>query len=219
MRKIGVFDSGVGGKSVANALAKGLPDCEIVFKNDVVNIPYGNKSSDQVFGFVLPILQALADEGCEMIVIACNTVSTTIIDQLREKITVPLIPVEPMIKTAAETTKTKVIAVCATPATLASPRYAQLKRDYAEDLEVIEPDCSDWSYLIENKQINREHIDENILPALARSADVVVLGCTHYHWIEEEIKAIVGDEVAILQPEQTILEEVTKLLAKHAPQI
>jgi len=152
--KIGVFDSGIGGLSVANAVKKALPKDQIIFVNDQKNVPYGTKSPGQLLKLVVPILNDLVEQGCNAIVIACNTVSTTIIDELRKRISVPLIAMEPMIKPAAEQTKSKIITVFATPTTLASRRYSWLKANYASGIKVLEPDCSDWALMIEDDQLD-----------------------------------------------------------------
>src|SRR4051812_6985916 len=118
--KIGVFDSGVGGLSVANAMRKAMPEHDILLREDKQHVPYGTKKPAEILGFVVPIFQELVDAGCEVIVVACNTVTTTLISQLRERFAVPLVAIEPMVKPAAELTKSRTIAVCAPPATLAS---------------------------------------------------------------------------------------------------
>ena len=109
MSKIGVFDSGVGGMSVVKALRAALTDEEIIFANDAKHVPYGTKTPNEIFGYVLPILQEMVRQECEIIVIACNTVTTTLIQRLRNEISVPLVGIEPMIKTAAA----KTIVACA----------------------------------------------------------------------------------------------------------
>jgi glutamate racemase len=210
--KIGVFDSGVGGLSVVRAIEKALPNDEIIFANDSKNVPYGTKTPEHILVLVRPIFQQLADQGCRVIVVACNTVSTTIISQLREQFAVPLIAMEPMIKPAAEMTKSGVIAVCATPTTLASDRYHYLKDTFANNVEVIEPDCSQWSYLIEHNQINKNHISKVIEPALEKGSDVIVLGCTHYHWIEQEIKDITRGRAIIIQPEEPVIRQLKTVM-------
>lgn len=212
--KIGVFDSGVGGLSVANAIKKAFPEHEILLKEDKENLPYGTKSPEELLKLVEPILNSLVSEGCRVIVVACNTVTTTIIGELRKRIDVPLIGIEPMIKPAADLTKTGVIAVFATPTTLASERYKKLKQEYATDIDVAEPDCSNWSYMIENNRQNELNIKQNTEAALAAGADVVVLGCTHYHWIEEEIKQLVKDRAQVLQPEPAIINRLKTVIAE-----
>lgn len=211
MAKIGVFDSGVGGRSVANALQAALPQDEIIFVNDTQNVPYGTKHPDELYEIVLPILNKLSDT-CDVVVVACNTVSTTLIGRLREVITTPLVAMEPMIKPAAELTKTGVITVCATPTTLVSKRYHWLKNEYAKGFKVIEPDCSDWSYMIENNEVDEDRIEQIVEDACQANTDVIVLGCTHYHWIEDLITRVSAGRATVLQPEQPVITQVKKLL-------
>lgn len=211
--KIGVFDSGIGGLSVANAVEKALPDANIIFVTDKKNFPYATKSPEQIWEGIVPILQSLVDQNVDAIVIACNTVSTTLIDKVRSTFpSTPFIALDPMIKPAASMTKSGVIAVCATPTTLESQRYNTLKQEFANQVTVVEPDCADWSYLIENNQMNEERIESELQPALDAGADVVVLACTHYHWIEEEIKQFVQGRAEVLQPETATIDQLKKVL-------
>jgi glutamate racemase len=121
-----------------------------------------------------------------------------------------------MVKPAADKTKSGKIAVCATPTTLASDRYQSLKQEFAQDVEVIEPDCSQWSYLIENNQMNETKIKTELQPALDAGADVIVLACTHYHWIESEIKRMAAGRAEVLQPEQAIVQQLTRVLGRQS---
>lgn len=213
MRKIGVFDSGIGGKSVSLAIEKARPDDQILFVNDTENVPYGTKTPEVLLQLVTPILQDLA-QRTDVVVIACNTVSTTLINDIRNAIPgTPFIALEPMIKPAAEITSSGVIAVCATPTTLASERYAWLKETYASNIKVLEPDCSDWSYMIENNQLDHSKIRSRITEVCELEADVIVLGCTHYHWIEDEIKSIAKQfSATVIQPEQAIVAQLNRVL-------
>ncbi len=212
--KIGVFDSGIGGLSIVNAIIAGIPDIEVDFKNDAENLPYGTKTPDELFALIKPIFQEFIDDGCKVIVIACNTVSTTLIERLRKTFTIPMVGLEPMVKPAADVTKSRVITVCATPTTLGSERYKYLKDRYANDIEVIEPDCSEWAALIENNQMNNQKIIDAIEPSLKKGSDVVVLGCTHYHWIEDSIRAIVGDRAAVIQPETAVVRQLNRVIER-----
>lgn len=214
MTKIGVFDSGIGGLSVKQAIERELPDAEIIFKSDRQHMPYGDKPVKEVLGYVLPILEGLAAEGCEVIVIACNTVTTNHISELRQRIKVPLVGIEPMIKPAATQTKSGVIAVCATPATLASQRYAWLKENYAKGIKVLEPDCSRWAYMIEHNQVNESTLANQINDVCDQGTDVIVLGCTHYHWIEELILKLTKSRAVVLQPEQPVVAQLKRVLAE-----
>jgi glutamate racemase len=211
---IGVFDSGIGGLSVVHAIENAFPNDKVTFINDHLNVPYGTKSPELLLRLVTPLLQSLVKQGCDVIVIACNTVTTTIIDKLREDITVPIIGMEPMVRTAALRTKSGVIAVCATPTTLASNRYKWLKDTYANGLIVLEPDCSDWSLMIESDQIDKQKINNEIEDVCSQNADIIVLGCTHYHWIEDIITKKAARRAEILQPEQAVVTQLKRVIAQ-----
>ena len=216
MTKVGVFDSGIGGKSVFEAIKRELPELEAIFLNDSKNVPYGSKTSEELMGLVIPKLKELEQSGCSVIVMACNTVTTTIISQVREIIKIPIVAIEPMVKPAAELTKTKVIAVCATPSTLDSPRYKQLLEQYAKHITVLEPDCSDWAYMIEKNTADYASIEERITEVCRQNADVIVLGCTHYHWIEEEIKELADKfHARVIQPEAALVVRLKRVLEQQ----
>jgi glutamate racemase len=212
--RIGVFDSGVGGLSVANAIEAALPGHCVVFRNDAEYVPYGNRELEEIYELCAPVVRRLIDEdGAQVVVIACNTVTTNFIGRLREELAVPLVGMEPSVKPAAQATCTGTITVCATPRTLESPRYAWLKETYAPGVRVLEPDSSDWSYMIESNQVNEQRIAEIVDASIADGSDQIVLGCTHYHWIEDTIRAAAGTRAAVLQPEQPVIEQLRRVLA------
>jgi glutamate racemase len=212
--KVGVFDSGVGGRAMALAIEKELPTVDLLVREDRANLPYGNKTPDELLKLVTPILHEMVGAGCEVIVIACNTVTTTIIEPLRQVISVPLVALDPMVKPAAEQTKTGVIAVCATPTTLDSERYKWLKDIYASGVTVLEPDCSEWAFMIEEDQVDEAKIALEIGRVLKQKADVVVLACTHYHWIEDKIRKLCEGRAQVIQPEQPVIEQLKRVIAQ-----
>ena len=212
MYKIGVFDSGIGGLSVKKAIEKALPEAKLIFRSDRQHLPYGDKPPAEVLTYVVPILEEMVQAGCQVIVIACNTVTTAHIKELRRRLKVPLLGIEPMVKPAAERTKTGVVAVCATPATLASERYQWLKDTYAPEVKIIEPDCSRWAYMIEHNQVNEEALTRQINDLCQQGADVIVLGCTHYHWIEGLVKRLAAGRAEVIQPEQAVVAQLKRVL-------
>lgn len=217
MVKIGVFDSGVGGRSVVKAIKQEMPDALVLYSDDPENLPYGNKTPEELLKLVIPKLAGLEKQGCQAIVVACNTVTTTIIKEVREQMKVPIVAVEPMVKPAAQMTRTNTIAVCATPTTLNSRRYKELLELNAKHLTVLEPDCSDWVYLIETNASDCSSIEGRIKEVCEQGADVIVLGCTHYHWIEEEIKEIADDYGAqVIQPERALVAQLKRVLARQS---
>lgn len=211
--KIGVFDSGVGGESFVTALQERFPHAEVVYKEDREHLPYGDKTPEQLFGFALPIFKQFETEGCAAVLVACNTLSTNAIEPLRQAVHIPLIAVEPMVKPAAKLTTSGVIAVCATPGTLHSKRYAQLKAESASGLIVLEPDCSDWAMMIEHSRHNELPLEELVANVRKQGCDVIVLGCTHYHWIEDQLRAYAGDDIAVIQPIEPVLKQMERVLA------
>ena len=215
MPSVGVFDSGIGGLSVANAIEAALPGLDVVFRNDAEHVPYGTRGLDEIYALCEPVVRRLIEQDlAEVVVIACNTVTTNFIGRLRERFAVPLVGMEPSVKPAAEATRTGTITVCATPRTLESPRYAWLKDTHAPGVRVLEPDCSDWSYMIESNQINEQRIAEIVDASIADGSDQIVLGCTHYHWIEDTIRGSAGTRAAVLQPEQPVIEQLGRVLAR-----
>lgn len=213
--KLGVFDSGIGGEAVAQALQITFPEAAIVVVNDKANVPYGSKTADEVIRLTNTAIQPLLNASCDVIVLACNTATALAIETLRaEYPTQKFIGIEPMIKTASTFTKTTTIAVCATPATLSSDRYRELVKKYGQNINIIEPDCSTWAYMIENNTINHAVIAQVIANICDQGADVIVLGCTHYHWIKDDIIALTKNRALVIEPSDAIGRRVQQLLAR-----
>lgn len=215
--KIGVFDSGVGGKSFVQAIEKRFPDAEVLYKDDKEHLPYGDKTPGELLDLALPIFREFEEESCDAVLVACNTVTTTIIGDLRSEISTPLVGVEPMLKPAVELTQTDVIAVCATPGTLASARYAELKQLYAQDIDVIEPDSSNWAQMIEDNRADELELTKMVLGVMQQGADILLLACTHYHWIEERLNDIAGDHLKIMQPIEPVMKQLERVLTADSP--
>jgi glutamate racemase len=211
--KLGIFDSGIGGEAIAISLHKEFPDAEIITVNDSKNVPYGDKTLEEVTLFTDAAIQPLLKAHCDVIVLACNTATALAIETLRTKYPdQKFIGIEPMIKTAASLTKTNVIAVCATPATLNSSRYQELIKKYGTHLSIIEPDCSSWAYMIEHNQVNEQEINHIIEDVCLQSADVIVLGCTHYHWIKNLIVQLANGRAKVVEPSEAIGRRARELL-------
>lgn len=210
--KIGVFDSGRGGEAVAHKLQQLLPNAKIISCNDSKNVPYGGRSQKEIIALTSAAIQPLIQAHCDAIVIACNTATVNAIQSLRESYPLEhFIGLEPMVKPAAVLTKTKKIAVLATPATLASESYKKLKSDYADGVVIREPDCATWAALIEAGHEDTIPVAETITPLVADGVDVIVLACTHYHWLESAIETIVGPDITILEPTDAIHSRIVEI--------
>lgn len=211
--KIGVFDSGIGGKSIADTLQKDYPDAQVLYVDDRKNVPYGSRSQAEIIALTDAAIQPLINVSCDAIVLACNTATAAAIEDLRAKYPdIPFIGLEPMVKTAAAQTTSGVIAMCATPFTLGSSRYKKLKNKYASDITTLEPDCSDWAYLIENNQIDIQNITDLINELCNEGVDVIVLACTHYHWIKEDIIEASNGRAVVIDPSDAISRRVKDML-------
>lgn len=211
--KLGIFDSGIGGEAIASTLKQTFPIAEIIVISDRTHMPYGNRPHDEIIQLTDAAIQPLLQANCDIIVLACNTATALAIDTLRERYpTQKFIGIEPMVKTASSLTQAKTIGVCATPATLSSPRYQSLVREYGSGLTIIEPDCSDWATLIENNQINREHVKKVVDEMCGAGADIIVLGCTHYHWIKDLIIDLAAGRAEVIEPSEAIGRRVQQLL-------
>ena len=211
--KIGVFDSGIGGKAVAEELQRLIPDAEVLYVSDSAHVPYGGRPQQEIIELTEAAIQPLLDTTCDAIVIACNTATTNAIGALRQAHPAQhFVGLEPMVKPAAALTKTKTIAVLATPATLASERYAQLKNDWAADITVIEPDCASWASNIEHDAIEKIPLETTMSALKDNDVDVIVLGCTHYHWLKDRIEQLAGPTATVLEPSNAIKERIHSLL-------
>ena len=207
--KIGVFDSGIGGSAVARQLATLIPDAEIISISDSEHIPYGSRPAEEIIELANVAIQPLIADECDVIVIACNTATTVAINELRERHpSMKFVGIEPMIKPAATHTKTKHITVLATPATLQSQRYSNLKSEWAQGITVDEPDCTSWAGLIEDGKAQDIPIEDTVRQAITAGSDVIVLGCTHYHWLKERAQTAAGNSAVILEPSDAISRRI-----------
>lgn len=211
--RIGIFDSGVGGRAVAEKLTELLPDAEIISVDDHNHVPYGTRTNDDIINLTDRAIQPLFKAKCDAIVIACNTATTVAISTLRDRYpATQFIGIEPMVKPAVALSTSHTVAVLATPSTLASERYNELKRTWAGTTRIIEPDCSTWAELIESNKSSRIDIERVVSTLLEDDVDVIVLACTHYHIIKERVVDAAHDGVTVLEPTDAIANRIKSLL-------
>lgn len=208
--KVGIFDSGRGGEFVAQGLSRLLPQHQYIVVNDRENVPYGSKSDNEVIELTDSAIQPLLFEGCRLIIIACNTATMAGIAELRARHPdVLFIGAEPMIKTASLSSSTKKIAVLATPLTISSDRYHQLKATFASGVTIHEPDTAQWARHIENDQIDTLKFTD--LDSLTKNGvDTIVLACTHYIILKPLLHKRYPD-ADILEPTAAIARQIERL--------
>ncbi len=216
---IGLFDSGIGGLTVAKAVAQRLPNESLLYFGDTARSPYGTKPQHRIKTFSFEIAEYLKNEGCKMLVVACNTASAAALNDLRKHWPDwPIVGMEPAVKPGAMATKTGVVGVLATAGTFESHRYADLMYRFARHIDVLENPCRGLVKLIEDGKMTApetEKLLRNALePMTSDGADTIVLGCTHYPFVRDLIQEIAGPHVSIIDPAPAVARQVERLLKK-----
>lgn len=201
---VGVFDSGVGGLSVLQALVELLPAERFTFVADERFLPYGNKPQHEITDRVLTLSNWLRNTGCKALVMACNTATAAAAEQVRAAHSNwPIVGIEPAVKPASMMTKTGVVGILATTNTVASERFKALVERFDPLAKVIAQPCPGLVELIEQSPLPHANIDQLLRPIvadlLAQKADVIVLGCTHYPFVAKQISALAGPDVAVIE--------------------
>ncbi|MFW6217177.1 MAG: glutamate racemase, partial [Desulfohalobiaceae bacterium] len=199
---IGVFDSGVGGLSVLQAIRQRLPAEDLIYVADTAHVPYGSKPRELIQKRCLKLGDFLCRQGAKAVVVACNTATAAGIEGLRSWLQIPVLGMEPGIKPAVTASKNKIIGILATQGTLQSDRYHDLMRRCRQDSQIYTQACSGLVELIEQGGFQEpetlELLKSYIQPLLQQGADTLVLGCTHYPLLIEQIQAQAGKEVTII---------------------
>ncbi|MFH2141423.1 MAG: glutamate racemase [Bacteroidota bacterium] len=218
-RRIGVFDSGVGGLSVWKEIVELLPNESIIYYADSGNCPYGTKSREEIIKLSEKIVEFLIKKSCKLIVVACNTATAAAIDYLRLNYSIPFVGMEPAIKPAAIQSKTGNIGVLATENTFKGRLFNETSRKYANDKNLYIQIGYGLVDIVENGKINTKDsysiLEKYIQPMLDKNVDQIVLGCTHYPFLMEQIKEIVGTKSGIINPAPAVARQVENILDKQ----
>jgi glutamate racemase len=221
--RILVFDSGVGGLSVLHEIQRRLPVCEFIYASDNEAFPYGIKSEDELITRVDKVLrQILASHPVDIIVIACNTASTVALPHIRNHFTQPIVGVVPAIKPAAIRSRSKVIGLLATPGTVSRPYTHDLIRQHAAECVVIKVGTSELVQMAEQKlrgeQFSMARLTKILAPfrdhADARQLDTLVLACTHFPLLLDELKQALPDHIDFIDSGEAIARRVEFLLSE-----
>jgi glutamate racemase len=223
---IGIFDSGIGGLSIAKYISKSLPNEKFVYVADNLFAPYGDKSSSTIIERVNKLADWLIDKKVKAIVVACNTATVIAIEQLRLRVSIPIIGVEPAIKPAAQKSKTQKIALLVTEATAVNHRFLALVNKHKNSTEVFIQPCPGLVELIEQglheSEQCRNILNDFLTPLIQKNIDTLVLGCTHYPFVRSMIQEIVGDKITIVETAKPVTEQLARqlenqgLLASHS---
>ena len=219
-RPIGVFDSGIGGLTVLGGLRSSLPGENFVYLGDTARVPYGSKSDETVRRYSLEIGSFLSGYGIKLLVVACNTASATALDELKERLDVPVIGViEPGARAAVEATNSRMVGVIGTEGTIRSGAYFDAIKASNDRVVVFPKACPLFVSLAEEGWTNHEAtrlIAEEYLKELKdHSIDTLLLGCTHYPLLTETIASVMGPEVTLIDSATSTASTVKEVLTRE----
>lgn len=214
---IGVFDSGLGGLSVLREIRALLPTRELLYVADSAHCPYGALAADTICRRSLAIGRHLHAAGACALVVACNTATGAAIEMLRRQLPLPVVGMEPGVKPAAAATRSGVIGVLATGPTLAAGRFAELVSRFAGGVEVLTQPCPGLVEQVEAGDLDGpetlELLRRYTAPMLARGADVIVLGCTHYPFLKPALARLLGREITLVDTGPAVARQLARVLA------
>lgn len=218
---IGVFDSGVGGLSVLKALHQQLPHNDLLYVADSAHAPYGERSDEFIIERTHRVASHLLSQGTSLLVLACNTATAVAAASLRERWPdLPIVAVEPGIKPAVAISRNRRIGVMATPVTLGSDKFRRLAQAHGVGIEVHLQPCPGLAGQIEQGDANAPAllalIEKFAAPLRQAGVDTVVLGCTHYPFVVEQIQAALGTEIRLIDTADAVARHVARRLGEAA---
>lgn len=215
---VGIFDSGVGGLSVAREIRRALPSEHLLYVADTAYVPYGDRTDDEVRARTLAIGGWIQGQGAKVLVVACNTASGAALEDLRAQLGIPVIGLEPALKPAVRETRNGRVGVMATRGTLRSARFQRLVDNYADGVQVVRDPCPGLADLVESGLLAAPDLPEKlqgyVAPLRQEGVDTVVLGCTHYVFVREAIQAALGPGVRLLDSSEAIARRTRQILAQ-----
>jgi len=209
---IGVFDSGIGGLGVLREMIPDFVDAQVIYAADRANAPYGTRTLGEVQTLTHHHARTLIDAGATTLVLACNTASAAALNSLREELPgTRFVGMEPAIKPAAAASRSGIVGVLATSATFQGKLFESLLDQYAEGIEVLTRAAPEWVEIVESGHLDGEVVIERVKahtsPLIRNGADTLVLGCTHFTFLVDAIRAAVGPEVTIIDPAQAVARQ------------
>ena len=213
---VGIFDSGVGGLSVAREIRRALPAERLLYVADTAYCPYGDRPLGEVRTRALAVGRHLRDAGAKLVVVACNTASGAALEDLRAALSIPVVGLEPPVKTAVQRTRVRRVGVMATSGTLRSDRFARLLRAHADGVQVIAQPCPGLADLIEDGHLDGDvltaRLEELTRPLREAGVDMVVLGCTHYLFVAAALERVLGPAVTLVDSAPAIARRTAHIL-------
>ncbi|MES2514995.1 MAG: glutamate racemase [Bacteroidota bacterium] len=225
---IGVFDSGYGGLTVLKELVNTLPEYDYLYLGDNARAPYGSRSFDTVYEYTLECVKALFDQGCELVVLACNTASAKALRTIQQKDLPMMAPnkrvlgvIRPTTEVIGNYSKTNEVGIFATTGTVTSESYIIEIEKFFPHIKVFQEACPMWVPLIENNELNndgteyfvKKHVDQ--LFAQSKNIDTIILGCTHYPLLKPVIEKYLPEHIQLLTQGKIVADGLMDYLSRH----
>lgn len=228
MGPIGIFDSGYGGLTVLEDIRNELPQYDYLYLGDNARAPYGPRSFDVIYEYTLQAVEELFDRGCKLIILACNTASAKALRTIQQKDLQRIAPdkrvlgvIRPSAEIIGKLTESKKIGILATKGTVESNSYVLEINKLWPGLTVYQHACPLWVPLIESSEHHTKegkafiHNDVKVLLKMSQEIDTIILGCTHYPIILDQIKSVVPDHIKIIAQGKIVAKSLVKYLENH----
>ncbi|MFA6253343.1 MAG: glutamate racemase [Patescibacteria group bacterium] len=223
---IGIFDSGLGGLTIFKSIEKKLPQFDYIYLGDNARAPYGNRSQEVIYEYTRQAVDYLFEAGCDLVILACNTASSDALHKLQQSYLPKKYPgknilgvIRPLAEVASKLTKNKVIAVMGTRGTVESNSYIRELKTQSLKIKVIQQACpllvplieENWEKTPETKMILKKYIR----PLKSHFPDTVILGCTHYGWLQKDMQKYFGKNIKVLDSGKIVADKLSEYLNKH----
>lgn len=221
-RAIGIFDSGLGGLTCVKTVTEIMPNEDIIYFGDTGRVPYGTKSADTLVKYVKQDISFLESFNIKFIIIACGTASCAVLPNIQNEISTDIIGVlEPTCKKAVSLTKNRKIGVIGTQSTITSGNYAKIIKELMPNSEIISRACPMFVPMVENGytsgEIARIMVEEYLAPIKEKGVDTLILGCTHYPHLADEIQEYMGSDVTLINSgAEAAAEAKSRLMSQDA---
>ena len=225
-KTIGVFDSGFGGLEILREIINKLPEYDYIYFGDTARSPYGSRSQELVYNFTLEAVKFLFNQNCQLIILACNTASSTALRRIQREYLPNNYPnrkilgvIIPVAEAAVEKTLNNQIGVIGTESTVDSAAFKREIKKLNPKIEVFQKACPLLVPIIEagekNSKITEFALRKYLNPLIRKNIDTLVLGCTHYGLLKEEIKKVIGDNINIVSEGKIVAEKLEDYLNRH----
>jgi len=217
-RAIGMLDSGVGGLTVAKQVIKTMPAEKIIYFGDTLHLPYGPKPKKEVSTYVDKIIKYFESRNVKTIILACNTATSMLLKDLRKKLNLPMFgTIDGVAYTVNKISENKKVGIIGTQGTINSGAYQDALKKENTDFIVHAKACPEFVGLVENGKFDGSEVEMTIkkylLPLKEKGIDSLILGCTHYPYLIPVIKKVLGDQIKLINPAETMAEKAKNILA------